>query len=216
MSDLNDLIPPSSGWELLFAHAINASGQITGQGTNAKGERRAYLLTPVPIVPAAKPVVQITGKKKVTTAKAKLTIKGKATGVVTSITAKVGKKTVKATVTNGSHRWHRLMEPQSRAQAGQKQNHRDCPRPRRRLRAREAHHHPASRKFMTLAFKNACLAGFTATFTVAPAARTIVDRHLSPPRWRDRVLCLCYHRHTAGRLCPPRRRVPRRHLGRFG
>ncbi len=47
ISDLNDLIPADSGWELASASAINDRGQIVGEGT-INGERRAYLLTPVP------------------------------------------------------------------------------------------------------------------------------------------------------------------------
>ncbi len=83
--------------------AINDAGQIAGVYRPAGAPSdHAYLLTPIPEVtpppvpkPAA-PVVKVSGAKKLTTAKAKLTIKGKATGAVTSVTAKVGKKTVKA------------------------------------------------------------------------------------------------------------------------
>jgi probable HAF family extracellular repeat protein len=46
MSDLNDLLPANSGWELLFAQSINNSGEIVGTGTNPEGKARAYLLTP--------------------------------------------------------------------------------------------------------------------------------------------------------------------------
>jgi probable HAF family extracellular repeat protein len=46
MLDLNDLIPANSGWTLINANAINASGQITGYGTKA-GHNHAFLLTPV-------------------------------------------------------------------------------------------------------------------------------------------------------------------------
>ena len=47
MVDLNSLIDPLSGWELIYANAINDVGQITGYGT-IDGKPRAYLLTPVP------------------------------------------------------------------------------------------------------------------------------------------------------------------------
>jgi probable HAF family extracellular repeat protein len=47
MVDLNTLIDPFSGWELLFGRGINDAGQITGQGVIG-GERHAFLLTPVP------------------------------------------------------------------------------------------------------------------------------------------------------------------------
>jgi probable HAF family extracellular repeat protein len=46
MKDLNDLIPADSGWVLINANAINASGQITGYGTK-NGHNHAFLLTPV-------------------------------------------------------------------------------------------------------------------------------------------------------------------------
>ncbi len=45
MVDLNTLIDPLSGWELLDASDINDAGQITGQGI-INGEYHAYLLTP--------------------------------------------------------------------------------------------------------------------------------------------------------------------------
>ncbi len=48
MVDLNTLIDPLSGWELLDAADINEAGQITGQGL-INGEYHAYLLTPVTI-----------------------------------------------------------------------------------------------------------------------------------------------------------------------
>lgn len=46
MQDLNSLIPPSSGWLLHWASAINDDGLIVGTGTYLGGYR-AYLLTPV-------------------------------------------------------------------------------------------------------------------------------------------------------------------------
>ena len=55
----------------------------------------------IPAVP--KPIVTITGAKKVTTTKAKLTIKGKADSPVTSVTYRIGSQSVnKAT---GTARW---------------------------------------------------------------------------------------------------------------
>jgi probable HAF family extracellular repeat protein len=45
--DLNSVIAPASGWELLSAAAINDVGQITGQG-KINGEYHAFLLTPIP------------------------------------------------------------------------------------------------------------------------------------------------------------------------
>src|SRR6185503_1303480 len=48
--DLNTLIAPLSGWELLDASDINDAGQITGQGLIG-GEYHAYLLTLIPSIP---------------------------------------------------------------------------------------------------------------------------------------------------------------------
>lgn len=44
MRNLNDLIPPGSGWVLTEAFGINDSGQIVGQGT-FNSQTRAFLLT---------------------------------------------------------------------------------------------------------------------------------------------------------------------------
>ena len=45
IEDLNDLIPPHSGWTLRCARAINRSGWIAGEGTY-DGTPRAFLLEP--------------------------------------------------------------------------------------------------------------------------------------------------------------------------
>jgi probable HAF family extracellular repeat protein len=47
MVDLNSLVDPSLGWELLDATAINDTGQITGYGV-ISGKEHAFLLVPVP------------------------------------------------------------------------------------------------------------------------------------------------------------------------
>jgi probable HAF family extracellular repeat protein len=47
MQDLNDLIPPGSGWTLTEARGINSSGQIVVQGEMG-GIAHSFLLTPVP------------------------------------------------------------------------------------------------------------------------------------------------------------------------
>jgi probable HAF family extracellular repeat protein len=47
MVNLNTLIDPQSGWELIYANAINDAGQIVGTGYIG-GEQHAFLLTPVP------------------------------------------------------------------------------------------------------------------------------------------------------------------------
>jgi probable HAF family extracellular repeat protein len=47
MIDLNNLISPTSGWDLTFANDINSLGQIVGRGY-IDGKFHSYLLTPVP------------------------------------------------------------------------------------------------------------------------------------------------------------------------
>jgi len=44
MHDLNDFLPPGSGWELIKANGINESGQITGMGI-IRGVERPFLLS---------------------------------------------------------------------------------------------------------------------------------------------------------------------------
>ena len=46
IQDLNKLIPPGTGWTLVYATGMNAIGQIVGQGT-IKGQSHAFLLTPI-------------------------------------------------------------------------------------------------------------------------------------------------------------------------
>jgi uncharacterized repeat protein (TIGR01451 family) len=46
VTDLNDLLPAGSGWELHAATDINDAGQIVGQGMH-DGEARGFLLSPV-------------------------------------------------------------------------------------------------------------------------------------------------------------------------
>jgi probable HAF family extracellular repeat protein len=53
--DLNELIPPDSGWTLNIAVAINSRGEIAGTG-HRNGLARPFLLTPIhPIQPAGCP-----------------------------------------------------------------------------------------------------------------------------------------------------------------
>lgn len=47
MADLNALIDPGSGWQLLSASDLNDAGQIVGVGLK-NGQERGFLLTPVP------------------------------------------------------------------------------------------------------------------------------------------------------------------------
>lgn len=49
MSDLNNLLPANSGWEVTSASGINNNGQIVGTGT-FNGQQRAYLLIPVTVI----------------------------------------------------------------------------------------------------------------------------------------------------------------------
>ncbi len=49
MTDLNNLLPANSGWELTSAWGINNNGQIVGSG-QFNGQQRAYLLTPVTVI----------------------------------------------------------------------------------------------------------------------------------------------------------------------
>jgi probable HAF family extracellular repeat protein len=44
--DLQTLIPPGSGWQLVRADAINENGQITGAGWAPNGYQHGFLLTP--------------------------------------------------------------------------------------------------------------------------------------------------------------------------
>lgn len=46
MLDLNNLIPPNSGWELDVANGINDAGKIVGYGTRNGTNLHAFLLTP--------------------------------------------------------------------------------------------------------------------------------------------------------------------------
>ncbi len=43
MTDLNTLIPPDSGWQLVQANAINARGDIAGMGIH-NGVTASFLL----------------------------------------------------------------------------------------------------------------------------------------------------------------------------
>jgi probable HAF family extracellular repeat protein len=47
MTDLNDLLPAGSGWELVWAFDINNAGQIVGWG-ELDGETRAFRMTVIP------------------------------------------------------------------------------------------------------------------------------------------------------------------------
>ena len=51
LQDLNTLIDPQSGWTLLTARDINASGQIIGQGRDPFGFIRGYILNPISVSP---------------------------------------------------------------------------------------------------------------------------------------------------------------------
>jgi probable HAF family extracellular repeat protein len=49
LQDLNNLIPSGSGWVLMYANSINASGQIVGNGT-INNLYHAFLLTPTTLL----------------------------------------------------------------------------------------------------------------------------------------------------------------------
>jgi|GEM_PF-1475563 len=59
LTDLNDLIDPAAGWELLTAADINEAGQIVGYGSH-NGETRAFLLEPLGVEPA--PDIKVDGQ----------------------------------------------------------------------------------------------------------------------------------------------------------
>jgi uncharacterized membrane protein len=46
LQNLNNLIPPGSGFTLDDATAINNNGQIAANGYNAQGQEHAFLLNP--------------------------------------------------------------------------------------------------------------------------------------------------------------------------
>jgi probable HAF family extracellular repeat protein len=48
MIDLNSLIDPELGWNLVWATGINDEGKIVGTGYNALGQENSFLLTPNP------------------------------------------------------------------------------------------------------------------------------------------------------------------------
>jgi probable HAF family extracellular repeat protein len=48
MRDLNDLVGPLTGWEILNARGVNDLGQIVALGRHSSGLQRALLLSPVP------------------------------------------------------------------------------------------------------------------------------------------------------------------------
>ena len=56
--DLNNLLDPQTGWTLTFARDINNSGQIVGYG-EVNGERRGFILTPIPPSRQAMPWIQL-------------------------------------------------------------------------------------------------------------------------------------------------------------
>src|SRR6185295_11848403 len=51
MKNVNTLLPPGSGWQLLQANDINDRGEIVGNG-RINGQEHAYLLTPLICSPA--------------------------------------------------------------------------------------------------------------------------------------------------------------------
>jgi probable HAF family extracellular repeat protein len=101
--DLNDLIAGGTTFTIENASAINASGQIAASGSENGGPSHALLLTPVG-APAPTPAAPtVSTKKSLKSSKSSLTIKGSASGSVTSVTYKAGSKTGTA---SGTTSWH--------------------------------------------------------------------------------------------------------------
>ena len=48
MYDLNNLVPPDSGWTFTAATGVNNSGDIVADAVDANGDEHAFLLTPLP------------------------------------------------------------------------------------------------------------------------------------------------------------------------
>ncbi len=91
---------PASPSERNFSHPWQICGGPGGSLFIAdQGYNRVLRFSPteivVPVPAPAVPTVKITGKKNLTTTKPKLTIKGKATGQVTSVTYRIGSKPAK-------------------------------------------------------------------------------------------------------------------------
>jgi probable HAF family extracellular repeat protein len=103
MTDLNTLIPANSGFmNLEYANAIDNSGRIAGYGTTTDSHIHAFLLTPIPVPPAAAPTLAVSGKKKLSTTRVKIVVRGVTSGEVTNVTYKLGKRTRTAT---GASAW---------------------------------------------------------------------------------------------------------------
>jgi probable HAF family extracellular repeat protein len=100
MTDLNTLIPSDSGFTLEYANGIDNAGRIVGYGTNSEGHLHAFLLTPVPASPDVAPTLAVSGKRKITTTRTAFPIRGSASGNVTSVTYKLGKRTRSASGTS--------------------------------------------------------------------------------------------------------------------
>jgi probable HAF family extracellular repeat protein len=83
--DLNDFLPPGSGWTLESAIGINARGQIAGSGRYA-GQRRAFLLTPIARAPGPcdAPFADVPGDHAACTAIVALTAAGIVNGYATT------------------------------------------------------------------------------------------------------------------------------------
>jgi hypothetical protein len=100
MVNLNDLIVGANTFTITSAVAINNAGQIAAQGHNGDLINHALLLTPfvaptptpTPTPVPAKPVVKLSNKKPVKTAKKSLVVRGTASSTVTSVTYQVGAK----------------------------------------------------------------------------------------------------------------------------
>jgi probable HAF family extracellular repeat protein len=81
--DLNDSVPPGSGWTLESATGINARGQIVGSGRYA-GQRRAFLLTPIAPGPCDAPFADVPADHPACQAIAALSSRGVIRGYATT------------------------------------------------------------------------------------------------------------------------------------
>ncbi len=93
MFDLDTLLAPGSGFTIRSADGINASGQIAATGTNARGQTRALLPTPIPDAASA-PVLRLRGKKRLTKTHSRLILCGTSTDAI-RVESKAGKSRFK-------------------------------------------------------------------------------------------------------------------------
>jgi hypothetical protein len=95
----------------IFLHAGPGGSLLIGDYGNNRVLRFSPVGTASPTSsPAAVPVLMLSGKKKIATSAPKVVLKGTAVGSITSVTAKVGKKTLTAA---GTASWKLSIVPKS-------------------------------------------------------------------------------------------------------